>query len=264
MRDKNQGPLRQRAARPERQKMATELNRNAVIKIYARWAPVYDVVFGSVFENARRMAVEASERLGGRILEVGVGTGISLPYYSASSRVVGIDISEPMLQVARRRVAADGLGHVERLEVMDAEHLEFPDASFDVVAAQYVVNAVANPEAALDEFLRVLRPGGELVIVNRVGATAGLRRAFEHAFQPIAQRLGWRSKFPWERFERWATRAPGAYFIERRPVPPLGHFSLIRFGKLGARSQARGNAALATRGISQCERATGEQPCKAS
>ena len=218
--------------------MATELSRNAVIKTYARWAPVYDVVFGSVFENARRMAVEASERVGGRILEVGVGTGISLPYYSARSRVVGIDISEPMLKVARRRVIDEGLEHVELLEVMDAENLEFPESSFDVVVAQYVVNTVPHPEIALDEFLRVLRPGGELVIVNRVGATGGSRKALEHMFQPIAQRLGWRSKFPWERFERWAGRSPAAYLIERRPVPPLGHFSLIRFGKLGAGSHA--------------------------
>ena len=218
--------------------MATELSRNAVIKTYARWAPVYDVVFGSVFENARRMAVEASERVGGRILEVGVGTGISLPYYSCKSRVVGIDISEPMLKVARRRVIADRLEHVEQLEVMDAEDLEFPDASFDVVVAQYVVNTVPNPEIALDEFLRVLRPGGELVIVNRVGATGGSRKAFEHMFQPIAQQLGWRSKFPWARFERWAARSPAAYLVERRPVPPLGHFSLIRFGKLGAAGHA--------------------------
>jgi phosphatidylethanolamine/phosphatidyl-N-methylethanolamine N-methyltransferase len=218
--------------------MATELSRNAVIKTYARWAPVYDVVFGSVFENARRMAVEASERVGGRILEVGVGTGISLPYYSARSRVVGIDISEPMLKVARRRVIDEGLEHVELLELMDAENLEFPESSFDVVVAQYVVNTVSHPEIALDEFLRVLRPGGELVIVNRVGATGGSRKALEHMFQPIAQRLGWRSKFPWARFERWAGRSPAAYLIERRPVPPLGHFSLIRFGKLGAGNHA--------------------------
>ena len=78
---------------------------------------------------------------------------------------------------------------------------------------------------------RVLRAGGELVIINRVGADAGSRRALEHALQPIAQRLGWRSDFPWERFERWTARTPHAHLIERRPVPPLGHFALIRFGK---------------------------------
>jgi phosphatidylethanolamine/phosphatidyl-N-methylethanolamine N-methyltransferase len=207
------------------------MSRDAVIKTYARWAPIYDKVFGSVFEQARRAAVEACERIGGRVLEVGVGTGISLPYYSRHCRVTGIDISEPMLRVARQRVLDDRLEHVERLELMDAERLTFPDASFDVVVAQYVVNTVPNPEAALDEFLRVLRPGGELVIVNRVGAEKGPRRAFEVLFQPVAQRLGWRSEFQWERFENWADHTLSAYLLERRPVPPLGHFSLIRFGK---------------------------------
>src|SRR5262245_2326288 len=214
--------------------MATELSRNAVIKTYALWAPVYDVVFGSVFEDARRMAVEASERVGRRILEVGVGTGISLPYYSTKSRVVGIDISEPMLKVARRRVIEERLDQVEQLEVMAGENLEFPESTFYASVAQDVVNTVPHPESSLYEFLRVLRPGGELVIVNRVGAAGGSRKALEHMFQPIAQRLGWRSKFPWMRFERWASRTPATYLIERRPVPPLGHFSLIRFGKLDA------------------------------
>jgi len=217
------------------------LNRDRVIKTYARWAPIYDKVFGSVFEAARRAAVAACEEIGGRVLEVGVGTGISLPYYSPNCRVTGIDISEEMLEVARQRVAQERLGHVERLELMDAEHLSFPDASFDVVVAQYVVNTVPNPEAALDEFLRVLKPGGELVIVNRVGAEKGPRRALEVMFQPVAQRLGWRSKFEWERFENWAEHTVSAYLLERRPVPPLGHFSLIRFGK--SETQLRPGAA---------------------
>jgi phosphatidylethanolamine/phosphatidyl-N-methylethanolamine N-methyltransferase len=217
--------------------MAFDFNHSAVIKTYRRWAPVYDLVFGPVFARARRTAVRASEQIGGRVLEVGVGTGISLPYYSSRCRVVGIDISEPMLKVARRRTASRGLTHVERLLVMDAENLEFDDASFDVVAAQYVVNTVPHPEIALDEFLRVLRPGGELVIINRVGAETGSRRVFEHLFQPVAQRLGWRSEFPWQRFERWAERSGSAYLIERRPVAPLGHFSLIRFGKKPATAE---------------------------
>jgi phosphatidylethanolamine/phosphatidyl-N-methylethanolamine N-methyltransferase len=211
--------------------MAFDLSHNTVIKTYGRWAPIYDLVFGPVFERARRTAVRASEQIGGRVLEVGVGTGISLPYYSSRCRIVGIDISESMLEVARQRTAERRLSHVERLMVMDAEDLKFEDSSFDVVVAQYVVNTVPHPEIALDEFLRVLRPGGELVIVNRIGAEDGYRRVFEHLFQPVAQRLGWRSEFPWERFERWAERSSSTYLIERRPVPPLGHFSLIRFGK---------------------------------
>jgi phosphatidylethanolamine/phosphatidyl-N-methylethanolamine N-methyltransferase len=172
----------------------------------------------------------AAERIGGRILEVGVGTGISLPDYARQNRIVGVDISAAMLDKARERVVELGLDHVEALEVMDAERLAFPDNCFDVVVAQYVVTAVPNPEAALDEFIRVLRPGGEIVILSRVGAEAGLRRAVEHWFAPAARRLGWRTEFPWERYARWAARS-SVHLVERRAIPPLGHFSLIRFRK---------------------------------
>ena len=211
--------------------MGTELSRSAVLKTYARWAPVYDVVFGSGFENARRMAVEASERVGGRILEVGVGTGISLPYYSRKSRVVGIDISEPMLKVARRRVIDERLDHVEQLEVMDAENLAFAESSFDVVVAQYVVTALPNPERALSEFLRVVKPGGEIIITTRVGAGHGLRGKVERMLMPITSRLGWRTEFAWSRYAQWLAGARGMELAERRLIPPLGHFSLVRFRK---------------------------------
>ena len=207
------------------------INTETVTKTYARWAPVYDLVFGTVFERARNAAIAATNRIGGRVLDVGVGTGICLPYYAPSTRVVGIDLSEPMLRKARRRVVEQRLRHVERLDVMDAENLDFPDASFDVVVAQYVVNTVPRPEVALDEFARVLKPGGEIVLINRVGAEEGPRRTLEHLFMPVTQKLGWRSEFPWTRFADWVGRSDGIRVIERRPVPPLGHFSLIRFGK---------------------------------
>src|SRR5215469_11958757 len=100
----------------------SELDKQAVTKAYARWAPVYDLVFGAVFERGRQAAIEAAERIGGRILEVGVGTGISLPDYSRANHICGVDISEPMLLKARERVAKQDLKHVEGLAVMDAEH----------------------------------------------------------------------------------------------------------------------------------------------
>ena len=87
---------------------------------------------------------------------------------------------------------------------MDAEHLTFPDNSFDVVVAQYVVTTAPNPEATLDEFARVLKPGGEIILVSRVGAEAGMRRALEHWFAPAARKLGWRTEFSFERYARWA------------------------------------------------------------
>ncbi len=211
--------------------MADTLDRSTVEKAYARWAPVYDIVFGKAFDAGRKASIAAAERVGGRILEVGVGTGLSLPDYARANRLVGIDISAPMLRKAAERVAEHRLTHVEALAVMDAKHLAFPDDFFDVVVAQYVITAVPDPEATLDEFARVVKPGGEIVLVNHIGAEGGARKAFELAFAPVARRLGWRPEFPWARLTNWQDRTPGIRFIERHPMPPLGHFSLIRYGK---------------------------------
>ena len=213
--------------------MGAELDKETIAKAYARWAPIYDRVFGKVFERGRLASIAAAEQIGGRILEVGVGTGISLPDYSRSNRLVGIDISEPMLRKALQRVAEHKLDNVEALAVMDAEKLALPDASFDVVVAQYVITAVPNPEATLDEFARVLRPGGEIILVNHIGADQGMRRAFEQGFAPLARRLGWRPEFRFGRLARWAEQHGGVSVVEHRPVPPLGHFSLIRFRREG-------------------------------
>jgi phosphatidylethanolamine/phosphatidyl-N-methylethanolamine N-methyltransferase len=211
--------------------MTREIDLVTVKKAYARWAPVYDLVFGALFRRGRQAAIAAAEQVGGRVLEVGVGTGISLPGYSAQTRIVGIDLSEPMLRKAQARVAELSLKNVERLEVMDAEHLSFPDASFDVVVAHYVVSTVPHPEVALDEFARTLRPGGEIVLINRVGADAGLRRVVEQLLEPLVRRLGWRTAFPWTRFARWTDLRDDMRLVERRAMPPFGHFSLLRFAK---------------------------------
>jgi phosphatidylethanolamine/phosphatidyl-N-methylethanolamine N-methyltransferase len=176
----------------------------------------------------------AGIRSGERVLDVGCGCGDTSIELSrragADGSVLGIDISTPMLRKARERVAEYKLTNVEALAVMDAKHLAVPDASFDVVVAQYVITAVPDPEATLDDFARVLKPGGEIILVNHLGAENGLRRVFEQSFSPLARRLGWSPEFPWARLQSWADRA-GFTVIERRPMPPMGHFSLIRFGK---------------------------------
>src|SRR6201997_3968308 len=169
-----------------------DFDRATVEHAYDRWAPVYDLVFGGVFSKGRRAAIIATNNIGGRVLEVGVGTGISLPQYAGHLRIFGTDISEGMLRKAKARVAGLRLKNVEGLAVMDAEKLEFPDNSFDVVMAQYVVTAVPNPEAALDEFARVLRPGGEMIILTRVSADEGVRRFIEQGLQPVVRHLGFR------------------------------------------------------------------------
>ena len=190
--------------------IAIDIERSAVEKAYDRWAPVYDLVFGPVFERGRRAAIVAAERIGGRILEVGVGTGLSLPDYARTNRLIGVDLSAPMLQKAKERAATHRLSNVDGLAVMDAQHLGFQDGVFDVVVAQYVITAVPDPEATLDEFARVLKPAGEIILVNHLGAEGGPRLA------------------------QWAAAYGGVRVVERRPMPPLGHFSLIRFAKLSS------------------------------
>jgi phosphatidylethanolamine/phosphatidyl-N-methylethanolamine N-methyltransferase len=210
-----------------------DFDRESVEQAYDRWAPIYDLVFGGVFSKGRDAAIQATNNIGGRVLEVGVGTGISLPLYSPHLRIFGTDISEAMLKKAKRRVAEARLKNIEGLAVMDAEKLEFPDDSFDVVMAQYVITALPNPEAALDEFARVLRPGGELIILTRVSADAGMRRVIEQTLQPVVTRLGFRTaEFAWSRYTKWLSSAKGMELLERRLIPPLGHFSLVRFRKI--------------------------------
>jgi len=211
--------------------MAADIDRAGVEKAYERWAPIYDLVFGKVFDKGRQSTIAEADRIGGRILDVGVGTGLSLSDYSRKVRICGVDISEPMLRKAQSRVRALGLSNIETLAVMDAKNLAFGDGSFDAVVAQYVITAVPDPEATLNDFVRVLKPGGELILVNHIGAESGPRRVFELAFAPLARRLGWRPEFPWQRLVNWAAKHGGVSLAERRPMPPMGHFSLIRYRK---------------------------------
>jgi phosphatidylethanolamine/phosphatidyl-N-methylethanolamine N-methyltransferase len=218
--------------------MGTELDNDGVARAYARWAPIYDLVFGAVFDRGRKASIAAAERVGGRILEVGVGTGLSLPDYSWTSRLIGVDLSAPMLRKAKARAAEHRLTNVDGLAVMDAQHLGFQDEAFDVVVAQYVITTVPDAEATLDEFARVVRPGGEIILVNHLGAETGLRSSVEQWFAPMARRLGWQPEFRWERLEDWAAGHGGVRFVERRAMPPLGHFSLIRFERLERETRA--------------------------
>jgi phosphatidylethanolamine/phosphatidyl-N-methylethanolamine N-methyltransferase len=211
--------------------MGRDIDRAGVAKAYGRWAPIYDLVFGKVFDQGRQSTIAVADSIGGRILDVGVGTGLSLSDYARTTKLCGVDISEPMLRKAQERVRALNLTNVETLAVMDAKNLAFADSSFDAVVAQYVITAVPDPEGTLDDFVRVLKPGGELILVNHIGAEGGPRRLFELAFAPLARRLGWRPEFPWARLVNWAAKHGGITLTERRPMPPMGHFSLIRYRK---------------------------------
>ena len=122
-----------------------DIDRERVTKAYGRWAPIYDLVFGKVFDQGRQSTIAEADRIGGRVLDVGVGTGLSLGDYAPSTQLCGVDISEAMLRKAQSRVRSLGLKNVETLAVMDARNLAFADGVFDAVVAQYVITAVPDP-----------------------------------------------------------------------------------------------------------------------
>jgi len=205
-----------------------------VEEAYARWAPIYDLVFALVMRPGRKALAAATSRLAGaapRVLDVGVGTGLELPMFASSLRLTGIDLSMPMLQRARQRVGTAGLHNVEGLLVMDAMRLAFPDGSFDAVVAPYVLTVVPDPQACLDEWLRVLRPGGEIILVNHFGAEKGLVARGEAWLGRYSAALGWTPQFPFAVLAGWLAGQPAAKLVERRALPPLGLFTLARVQK---------------------------------
>lgn len=208
-----------------------DLDKAAVEKAYARWAPIYDLVFDKVMKAGRRAAVSAATRAGARILDVGVGTGLELPLFAASSQIVGVDLSEAMLRKAQERIKKQSLRQVSGLCVMDAARLAFADDVFDAVVAPYVITTVPHVNATLSEFARVTRPGGEIVLVNHIGAENGPRAAFERWLARQTLHLGWRPEFPWARIGDWCAAHGGVELIERRAIPPLSLFTLIRMRK---------------------------------
>jgi phosphatidylethanolamine/phosphatidyl-N-methylethanolamine N-methyltransferase len=204
------------------------LNMYTVRSAYKRWAPIYDSTFGVIASAGRRKSVELINQRRGSVLEVGVGTGLSLPNYAPFLKITGIDLSPEMLAKARERVEKDGLRNVEALYEMDASHLDFANDSFNTVVAMYVMTVVPDPERVMAELERVCAPGGEVMIVNHFSQEEGLRGWAERKMAPYADKLGWHPVFP---IERILVR-PNLSLIERKPLWPMGLFTLVRFRKL--------------------------------
>src|SRR5215467_7364287 len=195
------------------------------IRTYRLFSGSYDIVFGPVFHPGRKEAVRiANDRPGQRILEVGVGTGLSLPYFRKDSRVTGIDVSEEMLAKARRRARRLDLSHVEALHVMDAENLEFPDSSFDAVLALYVASVVPNPARFAAEMRRVCIPGGTIVVVNHFTSDNPVMRVLEKRLARIARHIGFHADFPFDTFRRDSLLS----IREVRPSNLFGCWKLLR------------------------------------
>jgi ubiquinone/menaquinone biosynthesis C-methylase UbiE len=218
--------------------MLRDPDKQAMKKAYAAWAPVYDLLCGPVFLNGRRAAASAARAVGGRILEIGVGTGLSFDDYDASTEITGIDLSEPMIARARMRAASGRYPHVKGLAVMDAHDLRFEDAAFDCVVGQFVITLVEDPERVLCECARVVRPGGQIILVNHLYSERGLAAAIERLLAQKARRLGLRPEFPFQRLANWAEKHGGTELIEKRKVKPFGVYTLVRFRRADAQSAA--------------------------
>lgn len=165
-------------------------------RLYSRLSSHYDLLFDRVFQSGREQAIKALELgPGQRVLEVGVGTGLALPLYPRSTEVIGIDLSEGMLEEARQRIADLGLRHASVMK-MDAANIEFPDASFDAIHAPYVMSVVSDPRRVLAEMKRVTKPGGRIVIVNHFLSRNPVKASFEKVLSPLSVHVGFRLDTP--------------------------------------------------------------------
>jgi len=212
--------------------MSRDPDQDVMQKAYARWAPFYDFVCGPIFLIARRATAHAAREVGGRVLEIGVGTGLSLGDYRGCAEMIGIDISAPMIARAQERTANGQYPHVKELLQMDAANLKFEDRYFDCVVGQFVITLVEDPERVLAECARVLKPGGQIILVNHLYSETGVAAAIERWASRYARPLGLRPEFPLARLKAWAEKYQDIKLLDYYRVPPLGAFTLVRFGRI--------------------------------
>ena len=162
--------------------------------IYNLWAKVYDHFFwGDIVTRRTSRAIERMEIAPDeRVLDIGVGTGLTLPAYPKHARVVGIDLSEGMLRKAQKRTLEENMKHV-RLALGNALELPFDDDQFDHVLASHVITVVSDPVKLIEEIRRVARPGAQVVIINHFRSSNRLVARIEKWVSPICQWLGWKS-----------------------------------------------------------------------
>lgn len=173
----------------------------SVRRAYRLYAPVYDYVFGRIVSEGRRLAVSRfRQHPGDRILETGVGTGLSLPYYKPHVQVTGVDVSPEMLARARRRFQSSRHPQVHALLEMDAQEMKFPDNRFHGAVAMYVASVVPDPRAMMREMFRVTEPGAPVLVVNHFASSKPFLRTMESRLAPFSRRLGFQPDFSLEHF----------------------------------------------------------------
>lgn len=193
---------------------------NAFVEgVYEKLAKVYDLVFGPTLHPGRVQAIQKMAiQPGDRVVEVGVGTGINLSLYPRDCQVIGIDFSASMLEKARERVWKKGLANVRLLQ-MDAADLKFPDNSFDIVYAPYLISVVPDPLQVAREMRRVCRRGGRIIFLNHFLSPNAVLSKVERAISPLTIHIGFKSDLDLPAFLAQAELKPIA--IEKVNVPKL-------------------------------------------
>ncbi len=191
---------------------------------YRRYAHLYDRWFGKIFHPGRKLAIDQMGiQPGDRVLEVGVGTGLSLPEYPEGVEVTGIDVSPEMIDQARDRAEAAEMGNVSLAE-MDAEAMDLADGSFDHVVAMYVLSVAPNPRKVVDEMRRVCKPGGDLFIVNHFRHHNPVVSGIERLLAPLSSLVGFRPDFAFDEF----VEQTDLEVLETHPVNLFGYWTLVR------------------------------------
>ncbi len=202
-------------------------SKHDVVKTYSRWASTYDATFGRVVGHYHWHIARFVKEIGARrVIEIGVGTGLSLPHYPPGISVVGVDICPRMLEKAQRRLANGTTSAQVELQLVDGEELPYRQGTFDAVTLPFVISVTPDPQRLLAEASRVLAPGGQLLIVNHFAGVRGLRW-LEKLFSPFASLVGFESNLDLTML----LEGSSLQVMEIRRLPPVGFFTLVHLRK---------------------------------
>lgn len=219
------------------------MNINSIQNAYRRYARYYDTLFGPILHHGRKLVINALDlHPGDHVLEVGVGTGLSLPLYPPYVKVTGIDISGDMLDIARQRVARDRLENVEALLEMDAGNMRLANSSFDKAVAMYVMSVVPDPIQVTNEMRRICKPSGEFFIVNHFHSRRPVVREFETLLSPLSKLAGFRPNMELDEFIRDARLDVN----EMQRANLLGYWKTLRCRVALAPLQTEGKSEVVT------------------
>jgi len=193
-------------------------------QVYNSYSGVYDFFFGKVFKSGRELGPELLDlSADNKLLEVGVGTGLSLPLLPRNVEITGIDLSEKMLAIAKKRAADLNLKNVKLLK-MDATKLDFPDQSFDRILAAYFISTVPDPVSVVKEMKRVCKSGGYIVFLNHFQSEHPIMGAIDKLYSPLCYRIGFRTDLNLRKL----MKDTGLEVETIEPVGILGHWKAVR------------------------------------